>query len=651
LVKRLGVIRKILLVAIVIGATLFSALLITITNLSIKNKEVNTNVQPSAAWELNNGQLDVKYNQYDEFTINCPTALLYFSGCVAAGYTFFGKTVRLVTDLDMSTLPSGTPTFDPIGATIDGNKNLTNVVPFGGIFDGDGHIIYNLKLTNISSSSYGRGIYLGLFAALGCKDTEYKNHDGSTGTTYRGETRDCRVKNLKIQNYTISSYTSSPYIYIGGIAGATYANAAYYVHSKGQHDNNKQFWTFKYPVTIENCVIADLKVVANQSDTVRVGGLVGVAYTNCNSTTSVNTLTQKLTLQNCIVEDIVIDKKTTSLASVLSPALPVFNAFHEADTTAEKVYYYNMKNCITNSSYTTMYASSSCDQSVNENSCHVSYCDDIKELDGNYETCEDVSGVSNNYAYAAYVISYESIDSDMSSSKPWYMTQNYEYAYLKTFLQEVSFSSNNTNMGKVYVNDVEYSQFVNDDVSYSSGFTRNGKILLPKGEPVVTDGNKLTIWNHGNGLEFKAKVSHSTYGFVKWSGSGTSYVAEFEDLVFDLIFEYNSSVNLYIYWQADANGNRNFQQCWSNVSLYFWKGEAKPIVFTSYSGHSNQYQKVEIWFNGVYVEYSLPASSPYYIKSCTIAGTEYKSNTSVSHSSDVTMKVNLELKTYSPSFN
>lgn len=108
--------------------------------------------------------------------------LATFRDSVNAGYTYAGKTVKLVADIDLSGM-----TWEPIG-------NKTTVV-FSGIFDGDGHTISNAFVNKASDCK-------GLFGAIS----------------------GAQIKNLTVKNPTIAS---TAFKYTGGIVGWLSASQMY----------------------------------------------------------------------------------------------------------------------------------------------------------------------------------------------------------------------------------------------------------------------------------------------------------------------------------------------------------------------------------------------------------------------------------------
>lgn len=158
--------------------------------------------------------------------INDTQALAYFAAQVNEGNTFVGKTVKLARDLDLNNQP-----WTPIKGTMDGYSQNS----FAGVFDGDGHTIFNLTT-----------------AADRATNTDVHAADGLFGTLAG------TVKNLTLKNVTVTGTH-----YVGGIVGYISLGAA----------------------TVDNCSVDGAKLTSvpvmigdayDNGD--KVGGIVGYVY-------------------------------------------------------------------------------------------------------------------------------------------------------------------------------------------------------------------------------------------------------------------------------------------------------------------------------------------------------------------------------------
>ena len=180
------------------------------------------------------------------------------------GVSYEGETVRLLGDIDMTNYSSA---FRPIGAL--------DVHPFSGTFDGQGHVISNLK------AHLSDGAYLGLFgfshSGMSVKDTIIDSScsfvSDAVGVTSAGgfvgaciaDDRNCSFYNLiNMADVTITTFGSTDRNF-GGIFGSAEAVA------KGKN------------ITVVNCVNYGRLVNAGSSGTSRMGGLAGYASTAVNS--------------------------------------------------------------------------------------------------------------------------------------------------------------------------------------------------------------------------------------------------------------------------------------------------------------------------------------------------------------------------------
>ena len=238
------------------------------------------------------------YNDTDkEFTISTAAELQGLSKLVNAGNNFKGKTVKLGADIDLAT------TYNLYELQPIGKSGL----PFSGTFDGQGHTISNLKMTNNSNKSY-----VGLF-----------------GHTTLGEIKNLIINNAEVKGYTsVGTVSGNPYTskytniqvtglvkveglsYVGGVGGRNaYANwdqitvdveDGSYVKAVST-ENGKMYRTYVGGVvgfmgegshTMSN-VQSNIDVFGDVCD---VGGIVGIAHYGNNFANI--TCTGNVTLHN-----------------------------------------------------------------------------------------------------------------------------------------------------------------------------------------------------------------------------------------------------------------------------------------------------------------------------------------------------------------
>ncbi len=180
--------------------------------------------------KLNGGEYvadGVTKNEAGEYLISNANGMFWLAEQVnAKGNTFNGKTVKLTADIDLQNRD-----WTPIGNDVAQKM-------FYGTFDGQNHVISNLKVTDTRGTNERTTDGVGLFGWL--------NGD---------------VKNLKIHGATVTGYHN-----VGVIAGYLQIG------------------------TIENCEVKNATVIGNHMDANlcgdKVGGIVGVAYT-ANANTAV----------------------------------------------------------------------------------------------------------------------------------------------------------------------------------------------------------------------------------------------------------------------------------------------------------------------------------------------------------------------------
>ena len=165
-------------------------------------------------------------------SINTVDDFKSFCESVNGGYDYSGQTVTLNADLDLS----GETNWTPIG---------TSSQPFSGIFDGQNHVIYNMK---ISTSKR----YCGLFGYL----------------------RNASIRNLGIENAAVTSSGNDVAILSGFAQGGTiercYVTGT--VHGYAAVSGLLGS-TYNGLTTVRNCYVrADLNPSGGRGDTAGISG-------------------------------------------------------------------------------------------------------------------------------------------------------------------------------------------------------------------------------------------------------------------------------------------------------------------------------------------------------------------------------------------
>lgn len=195
-----------------------------------------------------------------DIVVTTADQLRQISDQVKIGYTYEGRTIRLANDIDVK---NGTTNWEPIGCASADNSQIH---PFMGRFDGQGHTISGLTTTGTSYD------YRGLFGLVinahisnvqiaGPNiSTDGKYVGGAVGWVYGGS---CYVGQVMVNNATITANSSA-----GGVMGRS-SDDAY--------------------STIEECEVLG-SVSANQTDGWS-GGIVGNIHygeiTDCGSTANI----------------------------------------------------------------------------------------------------------------------------------------------------------------------------------------------------------------------------------------------------------------------------------------------------------------------------------------------------------------------------
>lgn len=280
---------------------------------------------------------------------------------------FKGKTIKLDADLDLRNIP-----WTPIGA---GDVN-GSWIGFNGIFDGQGHTIYNLNVTK-------GGGWNGLFGLIG------------RGTTTVTES----VSNLTIQNVTIEGANRMT----GGVVGQIYGN-------------------------IENCHVMNVTITAIPNavgDTYdngdKVGGIVGWHGDNGNnhyikgcSATEVTLkayrdmggiagyIGQSSSVTGCAVKkiDFTVDQITNHYGVKADNARSVVGRVYAEPVTVEN-------NTVENTTFTFNLATSSYEDLMSFGGC-----------DGNYVLSEDIAADNILYFGPGTQVSMDLGGQNITASNP-----------------------------------------------------------------------------------------------------------------------------------------------------------------------------------------------------------------------------------------
>lgn len=140
-----------------------------------------------------------------DYEVNTAAQLAGLAKMVDEGNTFSGKTVLLNTDVNLD------------------NHNWTPIGPstqkaFVGTFDGQGHGIYNLKVTY---AKYGRGFFANLVSGAVVKNVTFDRAtigDRASGNIY-GVVSGYAYGNVTFENVNVSNSTVHGYGKVGGILG------------------------------------------------------------------------------------------------------------------------------------------------------------------------------------------------------------------------------------------------------------------------------------------------------------------------------------------------------------------------------------------------------------------------------------------------
>lgn len=182
---------------------------------------------------------------------------------------YAGKYFKLTTDIDMENDES----FVGIGRAVGKNTNASWY--FGGVIDGDGHTIKNMKINGVAFKEDG--------TVLGASATGSKSYVGFVCYLKGTSAAKAAVKNLKFENATVAgysytgavvgyanSYTELSDITVSGTVSGYYDTAGGVVSYVYKNDNSK----------ISNCLFKG-KVVSYKGTVGGIAGYAGCAVDNC----------------------------------------------------------------------------------------------------------------------------------------------------------------------------------------------------------------------------------------------------------------------------------------------------------------------------------------------------------------------------------
>lgn len=195
-----------------------------------------SSAQPTVGYDVWDGSVATEFaggsgTQEDPYIIETAAQLAFLSEqiCNNRENTYSDKCYKLNNNLDMNGhewLPIGSVALDPE------YQDSTNGV-FTGSFDGNGHIITRLYITDYADQE---NKYCGLFGTL-AGDVSNLNIEAvsvsslsATGLIYiggvAGVISNSTIKNCTVTGLTVSSIIESNQLHIGGIAGGTGYNAS-----------------------------------------------------------------------------------------------------------------------------------------------------------------------------------------------------------------------------------------------------------------------------------------------------------------------------------------------------------------------------------------------------------------------------------------
>lgn len=645
----------------------FSLFVANVISLNIMNEDPTGQV---SAWSGSG-------TSSDPYKITKISDLTTLSNNIANGNSYFNKHFQLTTDLDFSSVAN----FVPIGATVSGSK-ITKVNSFGGVFDGDGHVIKNLKTTinDVNSSIVLTGkniIPIGFFACLG-----YMSHNDSSfeqwyvdynqlisqpghssGSKYYHAI--ARVKNLKISGFTVSASNSSKEVSVGGIAGVARTIA----FKKALKDDNSCHEFYNIGAKIDQCVVDGLTINAG-SGLSYLSGFVGSQVVLGESDHSdmltvyggqINRRGDKsrvVSILNCMATNIKFAKYgSNSQTAVISPAYSLWvknvgtNGVVVAGQTPEFVFYYDIRYCVTDNTTNNTIAGTSNHIDYQKDYCKINnspgytggevytscYNKDSANK-GFYNRDDDLSSLTCYNEYALKIFndgtSYHKSGGvedgkDEYGNKVW--TISVRWAYLTKFLIQITYESSDSAKGKV-----------TDGSQYPTGYT-----WIPKGEQPLIKDDELSFFHlFDNYILMLQAIPYEGYEFVSWTLEANRFVANFGNPVL-LTFKPNDNTNN----SPDFEG--------SDLVYKIEKGSKILIEFKDAFGYLNQFYKTcvitvkDAAGNSIGVEVTYEVDGKYYeIRNCKINGAEKTALKIESEiTTDTTFEINAGIRNHNITFD
>lgn len=272
------------------------------------------NCEEGAYYQINDGATvtEILHNINDsgftqdmvtaEYKILNASGLQYFANLVNGGETFAGKTVKLISDINLSGIA-----FTPIGTS--------KAISFQGTFDGNGYSIKNATIhaytLETTSTVYGGGLFGNINNAT-IKNLTIENADVNSGV-YRNETQKALKGNIfgilsgyaygttTIENVTITESKVSAFGKVGAFVGYLPEGTLALKNCKatktiveGVYNCAGLCGTMAGSIVIENCNVDGVEFVSGNNEfenhfftgkeTLTVGGHTGSFVTGDNGT-------------------------------------------------------------------------------------------------------------------------------------------------------------------------------------------------------------------------------------------------------------------------------------------------------------------------------------------------------------------------------
>lgn len=216
--------------------------------------------------------------------------LVAFRDAVNAGDTFKGKTVKLMKDINLSSIDN----WEPIGKKWE--KDATDNIVFSGTFDGNGKIISNLKVDRGTENNAG---FFGVYTDATVKNLTINNATVKGGTNvgaivgngYTGTISNCKVTgDVKIDgNYKVGGMIGGDYTKIIDCVvdanDGSYVKATY-VKAQVEGDNVGGLVGFTAEKNSEDVItgsVNNIEVVGTR----KVGGAIGYLHENRSANVTV----------------------------------------------------------------------------------------------------------------------------------------------------------------------------------------------------------------------------------------------------------------------------------------------------------------------------------------------------------------------------